>query len=65
MSDIPLAHDWHDRFGLTCCRVCGFVRRGDGTSSSCRGPVRLVLRDSAGPQDAAAIRALTKGSPHG
>lgn len=37
MSD----HDWHERFNLTCCKVCGIVRRADGKNKPCRGPMRL------------------------
>jgi hypothetical protein len=37
-------HEWHERFNLTCCRKCGLVRRADGTSSPCKGIVRVAFR---------------------
>lgn len=43
-------HHWIERFGLTCCRVCGFVRRADGKNKPCRGPVYVELRAPAQPQ---------------
>jgi len=35
------AHEWHERFGLTCCRVCGIVQRADGKNKPCKGPMKL------------------------
>ena len=37
-------HDWHERFGKTCCRRCGIVRRADGTANRCRGFVTVRTR---------------------
>lgn len=37
-------HDWHERFGLTCCLKCGVVRRADGKNKPCPGIVRVGLR---------------------
>jgi hypothetical protein len=41
-------HLWHKRFGLTCCKACGIVRRADGRNKPCPGPVRLGLRNRVG-----------------
>jgi hypothetical protein len=38
-------HVWFERFGLCCCKACGLVRRRDGTSNPCKGPVRVGLRN--------------------
>lgn len=50
MSALPLpgdlSHVWIERFGLTCCGMCGIVRRRDRLNSTCRGLVRVSLRDS-------------------
>jgi len=35
------SHDWHERFGLTCCRDCGIVKRADDQNRPCKGPARL------------------------
>lgn len=43
-----MGHDWHLRFGLTCCKRCGIVRRADGLNRACTGPVRLGLRSRIG-----------------
>lgn len=43
----PLAHEWHERFGLTCCKVCGLVRNENGDTRGCRGPVYVSLRDAS------------------
>ena len=39
-----MAHAWFERFGLTCCKKCGIVRRADGQNSPCPGSVRIGLR---------------------
>jgi hypothetical protein len=39
-------HAWVQRFGLTCCKRCGIVRRRDGTNKPCSGPVRVELRQN-------------------
>lgn len=46
MSIAPNQHQhfWHERFGLTCCKKCGMVRRADDKNKPCRGPVRVGLR---------------------
>jgi hypothetical protein len=41
-------HLWTHRFGLTCCKRCGIVRRRDRTNKPCPGPVRVGLRDRVG-----------------
>lgn len=42
-------HEWfyyrQDKY--LSCRKCGLVRRTDGKSRSCAGPVKISLRDSA------------------
>lgn len=56
-----LAHEWHERFGLTCCKVCGFVRNENSDTKGCRGPVYVSLRDASPVQpDAALTEALTR-----
>lgn len=30
---------------LTCCRLCGIIKRADGKNKPCRGPVKVGLRD--------------------
>lgn len=42
-----LAHEWHERFGLTCCKVCGLVRNENSDAKGCRGPVYVSLRDAS------------------
>ena len=42
------AHDWFQRFGLTCCKRCGVVQRADGQNKPCPGPVRVGLRNRVG-----------------
>jgi len=37
-------HDWHERFGLTCCRRCGRVKRRDGENKPCPGQVKVTPR---------------------
>lgn len=39
-------HHWFKRFGLTCCKHCGIVRRADGLNKPCRGKVRVELREN-------------------
>lgn len=39
-------HDWIARFGLTCCRACGIVKRRNGENKPCPGKVRVVLREN-------------------
>lgn len=39
-------HAWFQRFGLTCCKLCGIVKRRDGANKPCPGPVRVELRQS-------------------
>lgn len=34
-------HVWSQHFGLTCCDICGIVKRADGNNKPCRGPMRL------------------------
>ena len=41
-----MTHDWSKTvklFGkvLTCCAVCGIVRRKDKTENPCKGPTRM------------------------
>jgi hypothetical protein len=43
-------HSWFQRFGLTCCKLCGIVRRADGNNSRCPGPVRVGLRSRVGAE---------------
>lgn len=43
-----MSHLWHERFGLTCCKRCGIVRRADDQNKPCPGPVRLGLRNRIG-----------------
>lgn len=44
------SHDWFRRFGLTCCKRCGFVKRADGGNKPCPGPVRVGLRNRIGAE---------------
>jgi len=37
-------HEWFERYGLTCCKVCGIVRRADGQNKPCKGPVSVGPR---------------------
>ena len=57
------AHDWHLRFGLTCCKACGIVRRADGKNKPCPGPVRIGLRSRIGGDRFAP--AISKDPPNG
>jgi hypothetical protein len=41
-------HLWFERFGLTCCKRCGIVKRRVGENKPCPGPVRIGLRDRVG-----------------
>lgn len=57
-------HDWHERFNLTCCRLCGIVRRADDKNSPCRGVVHVAFRDDAPPvEQEVESRALPAPSP--
>lgn len=38
------AHDWFQRFSLTVCKKCGYVRNATSDQRGCRGPVRVGLR---------------------
>lgn len=57
-------HEWFlpPMIGHICCRKCGLVRRRDGTSNTCRGVVRVALRDEY-TEGAAAVTAEPKVSP--
>ena len=48
----PMAHEWRGRFGLTCCKVCGLVRKENSDTNGCRGPVYVSLRDASPVQPA-------------
>lgn len=39
-------HNWFRRFGLTCCKSCGVVKRADGLNNQCPGKVRVELREN-------------------
>lgn len=39
-------HQWFNRFGLTCCKSCGIVKRADGRNKPCPGKVRVELREN-------------------
>lgn len=45
-------HVWteHPDYGWSYCRVCGIVRRRDGTSKPCRGPVKLRAMEKITPR---------------
>lgn len=34
---------------MICCNKCGLVRRADGTSNPCKGPVKVALRVTPPP----------------
>ena len=40
-------HDWFipEFIGYECCRKCGVVRRADRKNSTCKGVVKVGLRD--------------------
>ena len=45
--DATNGHVWHEWNGLTCCKVCGIVRRRDGRNSRCKGPAKVGPRGNA------------------
>ena len=60
-----MTHDWSKTvrlFGrvLTCCAVCGIVRRKDKTENPCKGPTRMRPSQEGGRVRQAAL----KSSPH-
>ncbi len=34
-------HIWHEWHSLTCCKLCGIVKRADGKNNPCKGVVML------------------------
>jgi hypothetical protein len=40
-------HTWFEKFGLTCCRLCGIVQRHDKSNKPCRGSVHVGLREQS------------------
>lgn len=41
---VPREHVWFQYHALTCCRVCGLVKRRNGLNNPCKGPTRIELR---------------------
>ncbi len=37
--------DWTGKY--QCCRVCGMIRRADGTTRPCSGPALITTRKSS------------------
>ena len=51
MTNTPGQHVWSewkfsDGLTLTCCNLCGIVRRADDKNKPCRGKVKVELRAS-------------------
>lgn len=44
MTETREAHDWFKRYGLTCCRKCGFVKNSNSDAKGCVGVVKVELR---------------------
>lgn len=58
-------HLWFERFGLTCCKRCGIVRRRVGLNKPCPGPVRIGLRNRIGADRFEAALSQNKDADHG
>lgn len=37
-------HVWFQYRNLTCCKICGIVKRDDDKNSPCKGPTKIGLR---------------------
>ena len=47
-----MEHEWIERFNLTCCAICGIVRRAGDKNKLCKGPMRLrPMEKGFGPAD--------------
>lgn len=46
-----MEHEWFERFGLTCCKRCGIVKRRDGQNKPCKGPMQLRPMEPSWPMD--------------
>lgn len=44
MAEKHLWFEWH---GMTCCKLCGIVKRADGKNKPCKGEVKITLRRAA------------------
>jgi len=43
-------HEWDDnRFGFTCCNLCGLIKREDGKNKPCNGPGKLRPMEKSAP----------------
>ena len=41
LEPLPIKHWWHQRFGLTCCRQCGFVKNDKNADALCKGSAKM------------------------
>lgn len=41
LEPLLIKHDWRGRFGLTCCRQCGYVKNEGNADALCMGRFKM------------------------